>query len=328
MNKIIYGLGILGLILCASCGDDDTESAQAARPHAEVYPEDLVKIEDYLKAHYLEITDEDSDGEVDMVEIKIDSLDATHTVSIWDQQGYPLQSKIVKLYGVDFKVYYLKFDGKEDTDAEGDKPCGADRVGVSYEGSLLDGYQFDYAPNLTEFNLTEVVKGWGYVMSWFRAGYFDPISDDGTLNPRNFGSGVMFLPSGLAYYNQGFGNIPAYAPLVFKFNLFSVTRLDQDSDKIESQYEYEFDENGNLLDADSDGYANVFDTDDDNDGYLTSKEIEYTLGGNKYYYPYNGAAVDDPSTPVDETKGIPTCGGTPDYTTPTRLRKHLDKNCH
>lgn len=346
MNKILSGLGIALLLLGTSCQDDDTPQAVPARPHSEVYPEDLVKIEEYLKSHYVAVNDYDGSGDIDIKEvpvivdgaevfkkeIEIDSLDENHTVSIWDQQEYPLQSKIVKLYGVEFKVYYLKFD----TNTVGDQPCGVDRIGVSYEGSLLDGYQFDYAPNLTEFNLIDVVKGWEHIMPLFRAGIFDPTGGDGSLNPVNFGSGVMFLPSGLGYYNAGFGNIPSYAPLVFKFNLFSVTRLDQDVDGIESQYEYELDANGNLIDFDADGIPDVFDADDDNDGYITKDEITHTVTYKKqngvvqsvsrYLYPFNGAAIDDPATEhVDEAQGIPDCSL--DYITPTRVRRHLDKNC-
>lgn len=339
MNRIFTIFGILTLgMLFGNCGGDDSSDVATARTHADVYADDLVKIEDYLKGAYVEV-ERNANG--DVTNVIIDTLNPEHTVSIWDQTEYPLQSKIVKLYGVDFKVYFLKLDHKGDTDADGDKPCGVDRVLTSYWGKALlketkklptphevfSTPVFDLNPNPVSFNLESVVKGWEYMFPEFRAGNFGPQNSDGTLNPINYGSGVMFLPSGLGYFSQGFGTIPSYTPLVFAFNLYAVTRLDQDGDKIESRYEYAFDENGKLLDADSDGYSNAFDADDDNDGYLTRKEIEYTIGANTYYYPYNGAAVDDPATPFDETKGIPACGNT-DFTSPGRKRKHVDSSCH
>ncbi|UOK42414.1 MULTISPECIES: FKBP-type peptidyl-prolyl cis-trans isomerase [Flavobacterium] len=344
MNRIFKIFGILTLgILFAKCEEDDSVGPTPAKPHSEVYPKDLIKIEEYLKTHYVEANDLNGDGDIKIgeevevggelkKEVEIKPLDATHTVSIWDQTEYPLQNKIVKLHGVDFKVYYLKFDGKADTDAEGDKPCGVDRVYVSYEGTLLDGSQFDYHPNPSEFNLAEVIKGWEYMFPEFRAGFFDSPDSDGTLNPRNFGSGVMFLPSGLGYYHQNFGNIPSYSPLVFTFNLFAVTRLDQDFDKIESRYEYAFNSDGSLIDTDSDDIPDIFDADDDNDGYLTKVEIEKPSPylGPSAYYPFNPFTVeDDPATTEDESvtksepKGIPDASG--DGTTETRLRRHLDK---
>jgi hypothetical protein len=45
--------------------------------------------------------------------------------------------------------------------------------------------------------------------------------------------GVMFIPSRLAYYS-GSGSIPTYVPLIFKFKLFAISRLDQDGDGIPS----------------------------------------------------------------------------------------------
>ncbi|ESU19440.1 hypothetical protein FCR2A7T_19040 [Flavobacterium cauense R2A-7] len=337
MNRIFKIVSVLSLaILFANCQKDDGVGPVEARPHPEVYPEDLVKIETYLKTHYLDVNDSNLNGEVDVNEISILPLDDSHTVSVWDQTDYPLLSKIAKIYGVDFKVYYLKLDGKGDTDADGNKPCGVDRVLVSYRGNLLDGTEFDYAPNPVEFNLIDLVKGWEYVFPEFRAGFFDAPNGDGTLNPRDYGAGVMFLPSGLGYYNQNFGNVPSYSPLVFAFNFYAVTYLDQDFDKIPSRYEYVLNADGSLLDTDGDGIPNLFDSDDDNDGYLTKNEIKYTVTDNTtvpetvytYYYPFNGAAVDDVTTPfVDETKGIPNCGGT-DYTSSTRVRKHLDNSCH
>lgn len=326
MNKFLSIIGVSTLLLTLSCQNNDVPGPVPAKPHAQVYPKDLVKIEDYLKSHYV-VVQKDANGDVTNVEI--DSVDVDHPVSIWDQTDYPLMSKIVKLHKVDYKVYFLKFDGKDDTDAEGEKPCGVDKVLVTYRGTLLNGTQFDYSPNPIDFNLVEVVKGWEHIMQEFRGGYFDATGGDGVLVPRNYGSGAMFLPSGLGYYNGGFGNIPSYAPLVFTFNLLDVTYLDQDKDGIESRYEYILSaEDGTLLDTDKDKIPNVFDADDDNDGYLTKNEIKYTSGGNTYYYPFNGAAADDPSTPlVDETKGIPACGDT-DFTSTSRIRKHLDKTCH
>lgn len=333
MNRIfkIFSLLTLG-VLFAECAKDDSPGVTPARPHAEVYAEDLIKIEAYLKSHYIVVDKVNGD----VTNVEIDSTDTDHPVSIWDQTTYPLLNKIVKLYGVDFKVYYLKLDTKTDTDADGNKPCGADRILCTYRGTLLDGSQFDIAQNPVEYDLANLVRGWEYIIPEFRAGSFDPEGTDGMLNPVNYGSGVMFVPSGLAYYNNGNVGIPGYAPLVFTFNLLAVTYLDQDEDKILSKYEYVIDDEGTLLDTDGDKIPNVFDADDDNDGFYTVNEIKYKVMDNStnpatertFYYPFSGAATDDPLTPlVDESKGIPACGNI-DFTSPARVRKHLDSNCH
>ena len=49
------------------------------------------------------------------------------------------------------------------------------------------------------------------------------------------GAGVMFLPSGLAYFNGASGSIPSYSPLIFSFKLYAIKRADQDGDGILSR---------------------------------------------------------------------------------------------
>lgn len=303
MNKILSIVALVSIVFTTSCKKDDIPGPEEARPQAEVYLEDLAKIEDFLHNHYVKFTDVNGNGKLEVTEVVIDSVNAENPVSIWDQTVYPLQQKIVKLYGVDFKVYFLKLDAKGDTDVDGKKPCGVDKVWVSYKGSLLNGNQFDIAVNQTDFNLIDVIKGWEYIMPEFRAGYYEPSGGDGSLNQVNYGSGVMFLPSGLGYFN---GSQPGetYAPLVFTFNLYDVVYLDHDSDKILSRYEYAFNDDGTLLDTDNDGIPNVFDGDDDNDGYMTRDEIK--TGG---IYPI--------------FDNILNCAGTIGG-----IKKHLDPNCH
>ena len=105
--------------------------------------------------------------------------------------------------------------------------------------------------------------------------------------------------------------------------------MDHDRDGILSMHEYgpNFDEDP--IDTDGDGRPDYLDVDDDADGVLTKTERSFTyldgLETKTAYYPYSGALVDDPATPYDDTRGIPSCSG--DFTTPTRLRRHLDPTC-
>ncbi|MBX9806224.1 MAG: FKBP-type peptidylprolyl isomerase, partial [Flavobacteriaceae bacterium] len=124
--------------------------------------------------------------------------------------------------------------------------------------------------------------GWSEIFPLFKTGTSD-INPNGTVTHKDFGAGVMFLPSGLAYYNTGKGSIPAYAPLVFSFKLYEIQRLDQDGDGIPS---YQEDLNGdgymrflatgvdNIDDTDKDGIPDFFDVDDDGDNYTTKLELK------------------------------------------------------
>ena len=106
-------------------------------------------------------------------------------------------------------------------------------------------------------------------------------------------------------------------------------RMDHDRDGILSMYEYGPSFDQDPIDTDGDDRPDYLDVDDDADGVLTKTERSFTyLDGTvtkTAYYPYFGALVDDAATPYDDTRGIPSCSG--DFTTPTRLRRHLDPTC-
>ncbi|WP_395059952.1 FKBP-type peptidyl-prolyl cis-trans isomerase, partial [Flavobacterium sp.] len=138
-------------------------------------------------------------------------------------------------------------------------------------------------PNPTFFSLTRVVEGWKEIIPLFKSGNKD-VTDINNPIYSGFGAGVMFLPSGLAYYSGSLGLIPSYSPLIFSFKLKDVNFVDHDADRIDSRYE---DANGDgdptNDDSDGDGIPNYFDIDDDGDGIPTKTEIKNPSGG---YYPF------------------------------------------
>jgi len=329
ISKLIL-LSFIAISL-TNCRNDDSGGTVKARPYAEVYPEDLLKIEDYLETHYVTVTRNANNDVIDVELGKIAS--GTPQTPIADD---PLLTfKTVKLHDLEYKVYYLKLSEGLPIDNVnynngGKQPCGADNVITSYSGYLLDGTEFEFSATNETFNLLQVIKGWEYIFPEFRSGR-SVIGSDGLLVSQDYGSGIMFLPSGLGYYSQPKLNIPAYSPLIFAFNLHGVVHTDLDGDMIESRFEYGFDADGKYIDTDGDKIPDFADKDDDNDTFPTKDEIMKPAPlqpnqGTSLYYPFNPIA-DDPSTPsVDESepKGIPDASG--DGTTTTRLRRHLDKN--
>lgn len=344
MKNLFKTLSFLSFfLLLISCNKSEDSPTFTPRPYSEVYTENLSLIEDFLNHHYA-IVDADYN-------VTFDTLLASDNVHVSVMNHPNMLTKTLQLHDVPggYKVYYLKLN-----EGVGESPTKLDSSMVAYKGTFLkyqtknvtvggvtttltymQKKQFDYAPNPVWFKLDEVVTGWGLVIPEFKTGNY-AANPNGTVSFSDFGAGVMFLPSGLGYYSSGAGTIPGYAPLVFSFKLMKQRRRDHDRDKIESRYEFGDFSSRTGIDTDGDGAPDFFDTDDDNDGYLTMNEIKHTYTDTStspdttytFYYPYNGAAVDDASTPfVDESQGIPSCGGT-DFTSPTRIRKHLDKNCH
>lgn len=111
------------------------------------------------------------------------------------------------------------------------------------------------------------------------------MNSDGITNYNNFGLGVMFVPSGLAYFSgTASGTLTAYSNLIFKFELLQYEEVDHDGDGIPSYIE-DLDANMDVLDDDTDEdlAPNYLDVDDDNDGVSTFDElmsITYTVDTN------------------------------------------------
>lgn len=355
MNKFkFYFIVLITTITVFSCSkNDDSVSTEPLRDYQTQYDTDIKDIEEYLKTNYIEVIN--APGQTTDQDVTISKLIPGKT-SIWDQKEYKLINKIVKQDGIEYTLYYLIL--REGT---GQSPCNVDNVLTSYKGtyisrssetatppSVLSTTQFDemILPQ-TFFQLftTEAIplRGWSEVFPQFKTGTYTANSN-GTINYKDFGAGVMFLPSGLGYYNAGASTIPAYAPLIFSFKLYEIQRTDQDNDGIPSYLE---DLNGdgymrilgtgvdNPDDFDKDGIPDFLDVDDDGDGFTTRLEItkpggsNLDLDGPSTLYPFD-PIISNPAKETDEKRGIPaySATGTPDYTSPKRIRIHQDKDHH
>jgi hypothetical protein len=312
----------------AGCPKDDAVAIQPPKPFAEQLPIDAAAIDDFLATHFVTV-----DAEYNTTFTLIEP-GGTET-PIKDMPN--LKSKDVFRNDLTYTLYYLELN---QGDVNGESPIRVDSTFVSYKGMLLNKTVFDIGESPQWFRLDDsnLISGWGEIIPEFRTGTTTEDPDgSGSVIYENFGAGVMFLPSAFAYYNSSVGTtIPAYSPLIFSFKLISQKHRDHDNDRVLSVFEY-YDTNGNVLDTDGDGVPNYLDIDDDGDGFLTKQEIRKPTpilisDGPSLYYPFNAfVVVDNPLTPEDESlnsepKGIPSCSG--DFTTPTRIRKHLDPNCN
>lgn len=340
MNKIYKLLLILTIVVfTVSCNKDDAPTVTPPHDYTVQYTEDLATIDKYLDDYYMEVT---PDFEVTFTKIPAGGTQQ----SIRQQTTYPLQFKMVKNedHDVDYKVYYLNFQ-----QGVNESTTAVDSVYVSYRGkylyhevdevvpSVLDK-QFDYSQNPVWFPLENVVSGWQEIIPLFQTGNYTTAEGPDPVTFTGYGAGVMFLPSGLGYFNMGTSTIPAYSPLVFSFKLQKQRSRDHDRDGILSKDEVAVptvlvpNPKPKDYDSDGDGTPNMFDTDDDGDFYYTIDETRYIHPSDPlqvvHHYPFTGETVDDPATLyVDETKGIPACGNV-DFTSSGRLRKHLDPTCH
>ncbi|WP_395044855.1 FKBP-type peptidyl-prolyl cis-trans isomerase [Flavobacterium sp.] len=304
MNKFYKILfAFITLTTLFSCSKDNPNPTVALRDYTEQYAKDLDSINKFIDTHYMTV-----DTEYNVTFTKI--ADGGTQPSIRLQTDYPLQFKMVnnETHGVDYKIYYLKL-----REGDNERPSAVDSVHVSYRGvETIKGTQFDFAQNPVWFKLEDLVVGWSEIMPYFKTGTYDATPGPNPVQFENYGAGVMFLPSGVGYYNTSAGVLPAYSTLVFSFKLYELNYRDHDGDGILSKDEIPFDAAPfyDPIDYDSDGddVPNYFDVDDDDDRVLTKNEIKDTSGNTIPFLL------------------IPDCSG--NTTSANRVKKHLDPACH
>lgn len=265
---LILGIGIF------SCSDDDPKQ-EPHDPVAQAVIDDALLIE-FLQTHYLT-----PEKEID-------------TVKNGETPLYDIVSTEALEYNeIDYKIYYYV-----DQEGVGIQSSRNDSVQILYRGFLLDSVKFDentsYTSNKSWFHLPNTIPGFRYGVSYFKEGE-KVIFPDESFGYENTGSGVFFMPSGLAYANIGTsGAIPPNAPIYYFLDLGRVVVADADDDSVSNNDE-DVDGDGDVTndDTDEDNVANYNDVDDDNDGKLTKDEDA------------NGDG--DPTN--DDTDG----DGTPDY---------------
>ena len=180
-----------------------------------------------------------------------------------------VEEKQTMYEGVDYSYYILTIK-----QGQGEHPHFTDQVRVNYEGFLTDNTSFDSSISSLDFDLSNVITGWNRVLPQFKTSDGYVTNSDGTVRFDNYGIGMMFLPSGLAYFNAASPGVTSYSCLIFKFELHQYKVMDHDNDYIPSYME-DLDANKDIYndDTDADLVSNFLDTDDDGDGFSTFREV-------------------------------------------------------
>lgn len=300
---VLIGLGI------ACSPDDDGFVPVPERDRTEQQLSDNDSLIGYLQTHYynfgeLQNIDNISINDIEIFELPKDQAgnylplpDPDNNRLLWGDAN--LITKTTRFQDVEYVYFILKLN-----QGQGEaRPNFSDAVRIKYTGNLQNEFVFDSAPNPVVFDLTNVIPGWNRVLPEFNVAESFSINPDGTVQYFNYGVGVMFLPSGLAYYATPPVGIMVYSNLIFKFELYQSEVLDHDNDGIPSYME---DLNGdfNLFNDDTDGdrIPNYLDPDDDGDGVPTRDEIIILEDGTIEFPDSNGNGIPDyldPTYPED-----------------------------
>ncbi|RAR75701.1 FKBP-type peptidyl-prolyl cis-trans isomerase [Flavobacterium aciduliphilum] len=336
--KLLVVIAIcIAIISCSKSSSDDF----TIRDYATQYKTDSLAIESYLDTHFITY---DSDFNVTFDTL----LPTSGHSSIRTDSSLDLRDTLLYQNGINYKVHYIRLRQGDITN--GRRPTQVDSVFIAYKGvkltkSSTTGHEdvFDRADSPVWFKLQDVISGWTHLIPAFKTGTYTPSSGNNPATFNNFGAGVMFLPSGLGYYNNATASLSSYSPLIFSFKLMELRYRDHDGDGILSKdergltdtnsqtrwrenpgsdaYDVQYNPSTKVytittipfLDTDGDGIADMYDSDDDGDTYLTRAELSYInpVTGIKSYYNFSNA---------------PDCSGS--ASSPTRIRKYLDKTCH
>ena len=374
MNKVTFYfiVSIVTLSLFSCDKNDPAAEITPPRPYADQYKTDIADIKEYLNTYYITVIN--NPGKTDDQDVTITKIPDGGTqrsiMSYLNAATFPkLLIRPVKLHDVDYELYYLVL-----RPGIGESPCNVDGVFTSYRGDYLKRIAATTtAPATAEYisatkfeevkfpqsilNLSTTIRGWKEIFPQFKKGTYTT-NPDGTVSHYDFGSGLLFIPSGLGYFNFSppTSTIPAYSPLVFSFKLYEIQRLDHEVENRggilipvpDGILSFQEDLNGdgyiwttselatgtpNPDDTDKDGTPDFLDIDDDADNYTTKLEITKSGGSNllldgpSLYYPYN-PIISSPAKATDEKRGIPSYNKVTkvfDYTSSGRLRIHLDK---
>lgn len=280
LKRTLFLLAFIGVLM--SCNnDDDNTNTTPIRDRAEQQIADSDSLIAYLSSHYYNSAFFETGSNHKYTDIVITELEEGETVPdghtlLIDAVGDPLTTTFAE---ADYEYYVLRLN-----QGGGEAPRYTDAIRYRFEGSLLaTGAVFQNIATPSSLPLTGVtsttgaVRAWQLAMPTFNQAVDFTIGNDGIVNYNNYGLGVIFVPSGLAYFSAARTGIPSYSNLIFKFELLQVEVNDYDNDGIPSYIE-DLDDDNDVFDndTDEDGLANFIDSDDDGDGVTTNDELSHT----------------------------------------------------
>jgi FKBP-type peptidyl-prolyl cis-trans isomerase len=96
-----------------------------------------------------------------------------------------------------------------ETEGDGPSPAKDDQVKVNYQGTLLDGTEFDSSYKRGQpavFGVSNLIRGWSEALQLMKVG----------------GKYKLFIPPDLAYGAQGNATIPPNSTLIFEVELLGI----------------------------------------------------------------------------------------------------------
>ena len=269
---------LLSVLCFTSCkNDDDGFEIPPPRDRTAQQARDKDSLLNYMSTHYYNSSTFETPGNYTYDDIIIKELPRDEVTGEYLDLPEPDENTLLidaietftaEYLDVEYEYYSLKLN-----QGGGASPYPSDTVNINYFGQSFDGEGFDSTANAENLDLITLIEAWRLVLPDFGTSTSIIDNGDGTFSYDNYGLGVMFVPSGLAYFNAPPFGISQYENLIFKFELYTREPNDHDGDLVLSFLE-DIDGDDNVFndDTDNDGVPDFFDIDDDGDGVLTKYE--------------------------------------------------------
>ncbi|GGW70698.1 hypothetical protein DFQ11_106150 [Winogradskyella epiphytica] len=276
-------LAVFSVVISCKDDDDFEEIPYVLEDRTEQQAKDKDSLLSYLSTHYYNSAFFETGTNHRYNDIVITELpkdESGNYLEMPDPENNTLLIEAVETLTTEYKDVSYEYYVLNINQGGGESPNFTDKVRVRYQGvSVGNQTVFDAVSSPITlplvgdgFQTGGAIRAWQLVIPTFKTAVSYSYND-GVVEYDDFGLGMMFVPSGLAYF-AGVNTGSAYDNLIFKFELLQYEVVDHDSDGIPSWVE---DLDGDLDvsndDTDGNGFPNYVDRDDDGDGVLTRDEL-------------------------------------------------------
>lgn len=232
MKKVILTL-FAASVLIVSCKKDDEHKVEPPRDRGEEAIAAQNEIEDYLSNYAYNYEDFENPTEDFDYRIVMDSIEAGSGKTPLIEQ---VESKTVEdpfEPGVKYKLYYLKV-----AQGEGTAVADAEVAFITYESWRLSSNELLERTSSSQpkpFVMENKTSNAGLkaALEEFNAANGFVENEDGTISYDGYGIGAVFVPSGLAFFNNPPLSAPIgyYNQLIYTFQVKGISEKEEEEEK-------------------------------------------------------------------------------------------------
>lgn len=231
MKKVILALFAVS-VLVVSCKKDDDYKQEPPRDRGEEAIAAQNEIEEFLNSYSYNYEEFENPSEDFDYRVVMDSIQpGSNKIPLMEQVEYKTVEDPYEP-DVKYKLYYLKVE-----QGTGDAVAEAEQVYITYESYRIrtnerlensnstDAKRFDLENKTSNKGLKEALKEFNAAEGFVENG-------DGTITYEGYGIGAVFVPSGLAFFNNPPLGAPVgvYNQIAYAFQVKGVNKKEEEEE--------------------------------------------------------------------------------------------------